>query len=63
MARAADEGPACYVALAVRTDPPGSAGYRMARAVLDHLPTHPISRRLRFVDPLSPEIRSLAALG
>jgi hypothetical protein len=63
VARAADEGPACYVALAIRTDPPGSAGYRMARAVLDHLPSHPISRRLRFVDPLSSEIRSLAVLG
>jgi hypothetical protein len=61
VARAADEGPACYVALAVRTDPPGSAGHRMARAVLDHLPSHPISQRLRFVDPLSPEIRALAA--
>lgn len=60
VARAADQGPARYVALAIRTDSPGSPEHLRARTVLDHLPNHPVSRRLRFVDPLSPEIRALA---
>jgi hypothetical protein len=58
--RAADEGPARYVAFAVRTDAPDSRTHRFARALLEYLPSHPIARRLRFVDPLSPEIRALA---
>jgi hypothetical protein len=61
VARAADQGPARYAAFAIRTDAPGSQPHLRARALLDHLPNHPISRRLRFVDPLSPEIRALAA--
>ena len=61
VARAADHGPARYVAFAIRTDAPCSQRHLNVRALLDHLPTHPISRRLRFVDPLSPEIRALAA--
>jgi hypothetical protein len=61
VARAADHGPARYVAFAIRTDSPCSPPYRNARVLLDHLPYHPISRRLRFVDPLSPEIQALAA--
>ena len=59
--RAVDEGPARYAAFAIRTDPPGSEKHLRVRALLEHLPAHPISRRLRFVDPLSPEIRALAA--
>jgi len=58
--RAADEGPACYVALAVRTDHTNSMSYRRARPLFEYLPKHPIARRLRFVDPLSSEIRALA---
>ena len=61
VARAADEGPARYAAFAIRTDAAGSEKHLRFRALLDHLPYHPISRRLRFVDPLSPEIRALAA--
>jgi hypothetical protein len=61
--RAADEGPARYVALAVRTDGPDSPLHHRARAIMEYLPNHPISRRLRFVDPLSPEIRALACEG
>ena len=60
VARAADEGPARYVALAVRTDPPGSPRYANARPLFECLPTHPIARRLCFVDPLAPEIRARA---
>ena len=63
MERAADEGPARYIAFAVRTDATASQTHRHARAVLDHLPRHPIARRLRFVDPLSPEIRAMALAG
>ena len=59
--RAVDEGPARYAAFAIRTDAPSSPKHRRVRALLEHLPQHPISRRLRFVDPLSPEIRSLVA--
>lgn len=61
--RAADEGPARYVAFAIRTDALDSRTHRMARAILEYLPSHPIARRLRFVDPLSPEIRALASEG
>jgi hypothetical protein len=61
VAKAADEGPARYAAFAIRTDAAGSEKHLRFRALLDHLPSHPISRRLRFVDPLSPEIRALAA--
>lgn len=61
VARAVDEGPARYAAFAIRSDGLGSAKHLRARALLEHLPKHPISRRLRFVDPLSPEIRALVA--
>jgi hypothetical protein len=61
VARAADQGPARYVAFAIRSDAPGSATHLQVRPLLEHLPNHPISRRLRFVDPLSSEIRALVA--
>ena len=61
--RAADEGPARYIAFAVRTDAPQSRTERIVRALLEYLPSHPIARRLRFVDRLSPEIRALASEG
>ena len=63
IARAVDEGPAPYVALATRTDHPEAPAHLGVRALLEHLPSHPISRRLRFVDPLSPEIRALAEIA
>jgi hypothetical protein len=58
--RAADEGPARYVAIAVRTDHPNSTSYIRARPLFEYLPKHPIAKRLRFVDPLSAEFRTLA---
>jgi len=58
--RAADEGPANYVAIAVRTDHAQSQSYIRSRPLFEYLPKHPIARRLRFVDPVSPEIRALA---
>jgi len=61
VARAADDGPARYAAFAIRSDAAGSETHLHARTLLEHLPNHPISRRLRFVDPLSPEIRALVA--
>lgn len=61
--RAADEGPARYIAFAVRTDAADSANHHRARTLLEYLPSHPIAQRLRFVDPLSPEIRALANAG
>jgi hypothetical protein len=61
VARAADQGPARYAAFAIRSDAPGRVTHLRAQALLEHLPNHSISRRLRFVDPLSPEIRSLVA--
>jgi hypothetical protein len=63
VARAADEGPARYIALAIRTDAPASETHVRARTLLEYLPNHPIAQRLRFVDPLSPEIRALADAG
>lgn len=41
-----------YLALAVRTDPPGSDVAGRARTWLESLPRHELARRLRFVDPL-----------
>jgi hypothetical protein len=58
--RAADTQPARYVAFAVRTDASGAESARRVRDLLNYLPEHPIARRLRFVDPLSPDIRELA---
>jgi hypothetical protein len=60
LARAADEGPARYIAFAIRTHSPSLDISRRVRALLEYLPDHPIAERLRFVDPLSPEIRALA---
>jgi hypothetical protein len=60
--RAADEGPACYVALAVRTDPAGTLTHGRSQPLFEYLPRHPIAKRLRFVDPLAPEIRGLAQM-
>jgi len=60
VARAADEGPARYIAFAIRTHSPSADISRRVRALLEYLPDHPIAERLRFVDPLSPEIRALA---
>ena len=44
-------------------DHPEAPAHLGVRALLEHLPSHPISRRLRFVDPLSPEIRALAEIA
>lgn len=60
VAQAADDQPARYFAFAMRTDAPGSVTHEMIRRLLEHLPHHPIAERLRFVDPLGPEIRALA---
>jgi aromatic ring-cleaving dioxygenase len=60
VAQAADDQPACYFALAIRTDTPGSVTHERYRQLLEYLPNHPVAERLRFVDPLGPEIRALA---
>jgi hypothetical protein len=60
--RAADEGPARYLALALRTEAPGKDMYREVARLFEFLPHHSIARRLRFVDPLGPEIARLAHL-
>jgi hypothetical protein len=60
VAQAADDQPACYFACAIRTDTPGSVTHERYRQLLEYLPNHPIAERLRFVDPLGPEIRALA---
>jgi hypothetical protein len=41
-----------HVSLAIRTDPPDSVRMRKVQRVLEELPAHPLSERLRFVDPL-----------
>ena len=60
VARAAEDSPARYVAFAIRTDAPNSEAFRRVRALLEYLPRHPIVKKLRFVDPLAPEVRALA---
>jgi hypothetical protein len=42
-----------YLAFAIRSGEPGGVDDRQARAVLDHLPQHPLARRLRFTGPAS----------
>jgi hypothetical protein len=44
----------------MRTESRGTVTDERVRALLEYLPSHPIARRLRFVDPLGPEIRALA---
>jgi hypothetical protein len=63
VARAADEGPARYVAFAIRTDYPRSDSFHRMRALFEYLPRHPLGAQLRFVDPLAPEIRALAEVN
>jgi hypothetical protein len=58
--RTADELPAPYLAFALRTDAPNTDSYRRVSGLFDHLPRHPIAKRLRIVGPLSPEVESLA---
>lgn len=58
--RAVEAQAAMYLAFAIRTDAPESATGLRARAVVEALADHPIGKRLRFVDPLGPEIRRLA---
>src|SRR5215470_8344063 len=60
VAQAADEGPVRYFAFAIRTDGLDSLSHRRARALLEYLPSHPLARRLHFIDPLSPQIAALA---
>src|SRR4030095_13981785 len=60
VAQAGDDQPACYLAFAMRTDTPGSVTHERYRQLLEYVPNHPIAERLRFVDPLGPEIRALA---
>jgi len=60
VARAVAEQPVPYVALAIRTDAAESVTHRRAQALMDALPDHPLATRLRFVDPLAPELRDLA---
>ncbi len=62
VARAADEGPARYAAFAIRTDAQDSTAFQRVSRLLEYLPQHPVAKRLCFVDPLSPEIRSLASV-
>jgi hypothetical protein len=50
--RSIDEGPVPYVAIALRTDLPGSGPAERVRQLLEHLPQHSIAGRLEFVDPL-----------
>jgi hypothetical protein len=58
--RTADELPAPYLAFALRTDAPNSDMHRRVSELFEHLPRHPIAKRIRIVDPLSSEIESLA---
>lgn len=60
VARAVDEQAVSYAAFAIRSDAPESALGRHTLALVQGLVGHPISKRLRFVDPLDPEIRRLA---
>jgi hypothetical protein len=58
--RAADELRAPYLAFALRSEAPNTDMYRRVSELFDYLPRHSIGKRIRIVDPLSPEIESLA---
>ena len=58
--RAADELPAPYLAFALRTEAPNTDMHRRVSELFEHLPRHPIARRIRIVDPLSSQVESLA---
>ena len=60
VSRAIDEQPACYLALATRTDDPASEWHRRAWELFEYLPNHPLAERLQFVDSAGAEIRALA---
>lgn len=60
--RAADELRAPYLAFAIRTEARHTEMHRRVSALLEYLPEHPIAKRIQIVDPLSPEVRSLATL-
>jgi hypothetical protein len=44
----------------MRTETPGTTTDQRVRGLLEYLPQHPIAERIRFVDPLAPDITSLA---
>jgi hypothetical protein len=58
--RAADELRAPYLAFALRTQARNTDMHRRVSELFEYLPRHPIVKRLRIVDPLSPEVESLA---
>ena len=60
VAQAIDDLPNPYFAFVIRCVPPDSGSNPVIRAILDHLPRHPLAERLEFVDPL--RLADLAAL-
>jgi hypothetical protein len=48
-----------YFATALRTSSPDSIGFKRVMNLLEYLPSHPIAKRLHFVDAAGPEIRDL----
>jgi len=58
--RAADELRVPYLAFALRTEARNTDVHRRVSELFEYLPRHPIAKRLRIVDRLSPEVESLA---
>lgn len=49
----------CFI-IAIRTDSPKSETFQRAACLLDYLPQHPLSKRLRFTDPLDSAFSEIA---
>ncbi len=58
--RMLDEAERPYFAWATRSDVEGIEVQQRVVALLEHLPTHPVARRLRYTSPLAPEVAALA---
>jgi hypothetical protein len=48
-----------YFAFAMRTDNPNAYTFKQTKALLEHLPKHPIAKKLHFVDVLDDSIAKL----
>lgn len=59
--RMLDEQKHPYFAWVTRTDTPDKEVQHRVVALLEHLPSHPVGRRLRYTDALDPEIAAYAS--
>ena len=59
--RAIDEQTVQYCCFAMRSERYSSVTFQRAKSLLEYLPRHPVSKRLYFVDPMSPDFQTLCS--